>query len=113
MNQIELGLRIKQCRKMHKLTQEQLAELTNVSLHYIYEIEKGLKMMSLPMLIDISSVLNVSIDYLLFGTNSNSSVYSSKDMPYDRLNLLLQNLSPQQRDNLADIMSVLLPHLKS
>lgn len=112
MNQIELGLRIKQCRKMHKLTQEQLAELTNVSPHYIYEIEKGLKTMSLPTLIDISSVLNASTDYLLFGANNSSSVYSSKELPYDRLNLLLQNLSPQQRDNLADIMSVLLPHLK-
>ena len=112
MNQIELGLRIKQCRKMHKLTQEQLAELTNVSPHYIYEIEKGLKTMSLLTLIDISSVLNVSIDYLLFGSNNSSYICSSKELPYDRLNLLLQNLSPQQRENLADIMSVLLLHLK-
>lgn len=112
MNQIELGFRIKQCRKMHKLTQEQLAELANVSPHYIYEIEKGLKTMSLSTLIDITSVLNVSIDYLLFGTNNNSSVCYSRELPYDRLGLLLQNLSPQQRDNLADIMSVLLPHLK-
>lgn len=112
MNQIELGLRIKQCRKMHKLTQEQLAELTDVSAHYIYEIERGLKTMSLPKLVDIASALDVSIDYLLFGTNKNSSISSSKTLPYDRLNLLLQNLSPQQRDNLADIMLVLLPHLK-
>ena len=112
MNLIELGLRVKQCRKMHNFTQEQLAELIDVSPHYIYEIEKGLKTMSLHTLVDIAAALNVSIDYLLFGINNNSSAYSSKALPYDRLNLLLQNLSPQQRDNLADIMSVLLPHLK-
>ncbi len=112
MNQIELGVRIKQCRKMHRLTQEQLAELTDVSPHYVYEIEKGLKTMSLPTLVDIASVLNVSIDYLLFGISNGSPFCSSKELPYDRLNLLLQNLSPQQRDNLADIMLVLLPHLK-
>lgn len=112
MNQIELGHRIKQCRKMHKPTQEQLAEQTNVSSHYIYEIEKGLKTMSLSTLIDISSVLNVSIDYLLFGNNNSTSVCSSKEQPYDRLSLILQNLSPQQRDDLAEIMSVLLPYLK-
>lgn len=108
MNQIELGLRIKQCRKMQKLTQEQLAELIDVSAHYIYEIEKGLKTMSLPKLVDIASVLNVSVDYLLLGINNGPS----KSLPCDRLSLLLQNLSPQQRDSLADIMSVLLPHLK-
>lgn len=67
MNQIKLGFRIKQC----------------------------LKTMFLPTLIDISSVLNASIDYLLFGTNNSSSVCSSKEPPYDSLNLLLQNLSPQ------------------
>ena len=112
MNQIELGLRIKQCRKIHKLTQEQLAELTDVSSHYIYEIERGLKTMSLPKLVDIASVLDVSIDYLLFGINKSLPVNSSRTLSYDRLSILLQNLSPQQRDNLADIMSVLLPHLK-
>lgn len=112
MNQSELGFRIKQCRKLQKLTQEKLAELINVSPHYIYEIEKGKKTMSLSTLIDISSVLNISVDYLLFGIHDNSFTPTDKEIPYDRLNLLLKNLSPHQRDNLADIMSVLLPHLK-
>lgn len=112
MNQAELGHRIKQCRKMQKLTQERLAELANVSPHYIYEIERGLKTMSLSTLADISSILNVSTDYLLFGSNSISSISPTKELPFDRLNQLLENLSPQQRDNIADILSSLLPHLK-
>ena len=112
MNQAELGLRIKQCRKMQKLTQEKLAESANVSPHYIYEIEKGLKTMSLSTLADIASVLKVSTDYLLFGTHSHGFSSATTEIPYDRLNQLLQNLSPQQRDNLADILSVLLPRLK-
>ena len=70
MNPIDLGVRIKQCRTMRKLTQENLAERIDVSSHYIYEIEKGLKNMSLNTLIDLSTVLNVSTDYLLFGTTS-------------------------------------------
>ena len=112
MNQIELGLRIKQCRKIKKLTQENLAELIDVSPHYIYEIEKGLKTMSLPTLVDISSALGLSTDYLLFGTQSVPVIGSEEKHPSDRLNQLLQNLSPQQRDNLADILVALLPHLK-
>ena len=39
MNQNDLGLRIKQCRTMQKLTQEDLAEKIDVSSHYIYEID--------------------------------------------------------------------------
>lgn len=112
MNQAELGHRIKQCRKMQKLTQERLAELVNVSPHYIYEIEKGLKTMSLSTLADIASVLNVSTDYLLFGAHGAFLTSTAEHMPFDRLNQLLQYLSPQQRDNIADILSVLLPHLK-
>ncbi len=105
MNHIELGIRIKQCRKANKLTQENLAELTNVSPHYIYEIEKGLKSMSLSTLADISTALNVSTDYLLFGTQNTS-------IPLDTLSQLLQSLSPQKRDSIAAILTTLIPYLK-
>lgn len=111
MNQVALGYRIKQCRKMRNLTQEKLAESVNVSPHYIYEIEKGLKTMSLYTLADIVSVLNVPTDYLLFGVYDNSLVSSTKEVPFDRLDKLLQNLSPQERDITADILSDILPHL--
>lgn len=110
MNQSELGLRIKQCRKSNKLTQEQLAEIINVSPHYIYEIEKGMKSMSLSTLAELSIVLHVSTDYLLFGMNVifDSSNFSQ----YDRLDNLTRNLTTQKRDSLADIISAMLPHLK-
>lgn len=112
MNQIELGLRIKQRRKMKKLTQENLAELVNVSPHYIYEIEKGLKTMSLSTLVDISTTLNISTDYLLFGIQPVSASSATEIIPSDKLNSVLQNLSPQRRDDIADILTVLLQYLK-
>lgn len=112
MNQIELGLRIKQRRKMKKLTQENLAELINVSPHYIYELEKGLKTMSLSTLVDISTALNISTDYLLFGTQPVSTSSTAEIIPSDKLNSILQNLSPQKRDDIANILSVLLQYLK-
>lgn len=112
MNQTELGYRIKQCRKLQKLTQENLAELVDVSPHYIYEIERGLKSMSLATLADISTVLNVSTDYLLFGTPCDAPSLPEYSKPVDRLTQLLQPLSPQKRDIIADILSAMLPHLK-
>ena len=51
MNLIAIGNRIKQSRKKQNYTQESPAEKLEVSPHYIYEIERGSKAMSLKMLI--------------------------------------------------------------
>lgn len=39
----QIGMRIKACRKQKHLTQEKLAECLDVSSHYIYELERGVK----------------------------------------------------------------------
>lgn len=103
----ELGLRIKQCRKSGHLTQEKLAELIDVSPHYIYEIEKGLKCMSLPTLVDIASVLNISTDYLLFGKQT-----CSPQEQVNQLNLVLNDLPSQKRESMVEIVKLLLPYIK-
>lgn len=108
MDIIVLGLRIKKIRKLKKLTQEKLAELINVSPHYIYEIEKGMKSMSLSTLVDISTVLNISTDYLLFG----KQMQNGDDLNLDQLETLLQSLSPQKRDHIAQVLLAIIPYIK-
>lgn len=106
----EIGLRIKTTRKTQNLTQEKLSEMVDVSPHYIYEIEKGLKTMSITVLCALSVSLKVSSDYLLFG-----SAYSNQDRlesPVDRLTLLTRNLPIEKKECLADIISVTIPYLK-
>ena len=107
MDITELGKRIKHCRNMKHLTQENLAELIDVSPHYIYEIEKGLKCMSLPTLIDISTALNISTDYLLFG-----HTLSSPQDTNDYLKSVLDDIPPQKRNNIAEVLKLLLPYIK-
>ena len=63
----QFGLRVKQARKNQGLTQEKLAELIGVSAHFIYEIEKGRKSMSIKKLNILTDVLGVSLDYLVHG----------------------------------------------
>ena len=58
----QIGMRIKACRKQKHLTQEKLAECLDVSSHYIYELERGVKTMSLYTLNDLSNCLEVSSD---------------------------------------------------
>ena len=67
---IGIGKRVKTARTEHKLTREKLAEIVNVTPHYIYEIERGMKAMSLETLANISSALELSSDYILFGKYS-------------------------------------------
>ena len=106
MNLDKLGSKIKNNRRLLKLTQEQLAELIDVSPHYIYEIEKGLKTPSLPILIAISENLHVSIDNLLSATSQNA------DRNGDELDRLITNLNSEKRANLAKVIRNLLPWLK-
>lgn len=101
-----LGIGIKNNRKLLKLTQEQLAELIDVNPHYIYEIEKGLKIPSLPVLIAISEQLHVSIDNLLVANVHNS------DKDKDELDRLINNLNDTQRLNLARVIRGLYPYLR-
>ena len=108
MNLTDIGLRIKYCRKQKRLTQEAFAEITDLSPHYVYEIERGTKAMSLPTLGRILDALDVSSDYLLFGKESPDKA----GPPSDRLSTLIEELPPHSRDNLADILTVMLPHLK-
>lgn len=69
MNLCEIGMRIKARRKELFLSQEKLAESVNVTPHYIYEIERGIKAMSLETLEQMSLSLNLSTDYIIFGDN--------------------------------------------
>ena len=57
----QIGKRIKTCRKQKHLTQEKLAECLDVSSHYIYELERGVKTMSLYTLKIFRSVLRFRV----------------------------------------------------
>ena len=106
MNLKEVGYRIKLCRKEKNFTQERLAEEINVSPHYIYEIERGSKNMSIYTLDKISKALNISTDYILS--------CSEKEFPTsnDNLSLIVEKIPFKKRENVANVLSVLLPYLK-
>ena len=106
MNFSNLGNSIKYNRELLNLTQESLAEMINVSPHYIYELERGLKLPSLKTPIALSETLHTGIDNLL------SIQPQIADTTDDELNLLIYKLNAEQRNNLSKILKPLLPHLK-
>lgn len=61
----EMGSRIKKARLNQNLTQEQLAELLDMSVSYVSLIERGSRNATVETLLNIADVLHVSVASLL------------------------------------------------
>lgn len=70
MNEADLtgiGKRIQIRRKQQGYTQEQLAEMMNVSIQMVSNLERGNKAIRIDNLINLSQILDISTDYILTG----------------------------------------------
>lgn len=65
---IEFGKRMQKARTLQGLTQEQLAEVLNVSRNQVARIERGFRACSIDFLVELATVLNTTTDFLLTGT---------------------------------------------
>ncbi len=63
----QIGARICRRRKELGYTQEQLAEMIDVSIQMISNLERGNKAIRIENLLKLSTVLQVSTDYILTG----------------------------------------------
>lgn len=75
-----IGKRIKQARKAKGLTQEQLAELLDVSVGYVSQIERGITKPNLEMLSAVCDQLSCALDALLTGCSTNQPAYLSDEL---------------------------------
>ena len=66
----EIGNRIYERRRLLGYTQEQLAEMMDVSIQMISNLERGNKAIKIDNLLKISRILDVSTDYILTGIQS-------------------------------------------
>ena len=84
-----IGKRIQQARKAKRYTQEQLAELINMSSQNLSQLERGITGISVSFLISVCKALEVSSDFILFGiTNFQQS---------NTINTLLSELDESQQ----------------
>ena len=67
-NQVEFGRRLRSARREYDFTQEQLAEKLNITPEHMGRLELGRRGVSIDLLIDLSNILHVSLDYLIKGT---------------------------------------------
>lgn len=72
------------------LTQEQLAERLNIATSTLGNIERGSKGISMDLAVEISIVLDVSLDYLVLGRKRKT--LSPKEVVYQIIDLLTELL---------------------
>jgi len=94
------GERIRNRRDSFALTQEYVSNELGISSRFYQMVERGEKSVSLDTLIKLSKVLNISIDYLLFGDLSGQLDNPIADT--------FKQLSPRQRNDAAKILQLYL-----
>ena len=107
MNKLTMGDRIKESRKNQGLTQEQLAEKIEVSLEYVSQIERGLKVPSMQVFIKLVEILDVSADYLIRDSVSTGNLYGDK-----KIDSKLERLTPKQRVALEALIDTYIEYLE-
>ena len=106
MDYIYLGKRIREERLKKHLTQEQLAEYSDISLSYMGQIERGERKVTLETLLRICSWLKVSIDFLL-----KDSYKDENDTIVEQFKQLIFDKSFEEKQMAIDVLKVIFNHL--
>jgi len=77
MNLSKLGLRIKSLREKKRLTQSQLANSLHISAQAVSKWERGENAPDITMLVPLSSILEVSIEWLLSGSENENNTFEA------------------------------------
>ena len=97
-----MGKRIKILRKESNMTQSQLEEKANLNEKYISNIERATSIPSIETIASIAEALNVSIDYLVYGTSS-----KKQDMPtVDKINSIVTAMPEKDRLFILDFLKI-------
>lgn len=99
-----IGNRISQARNLRNLTQENLSELTGLSVSAISRIETGHNSTSLKTLSKICNVLDISLDYILYDILSGET--RATDPTISDIILLLDSLTEEQKVFIRDVLNL-------
>ena len=82
INQIAFGKKIRDARNNLGISRAKLAESVGISVNFLGDIERGLKLPSVPNLIMIANILKVSLDNLFSDSLDNILFEESDNMYY-------------------------------
>ncbi len=98
-----IGRRLAEIRKSRKLTQEKLAEQTDLANNYISNIENSRSIPSLETLVKLCEALDVTPNEILLGASLTSEWYMD-----DELQQKLRQCTPREKRIVDGLVSLLL-----
>ena len=105
---VKLGERVRALRKMHKLTQEQLAERANLHPTYVGQIERGETSATIGIISRIADSLSIRMAEL-FDFPSGNEPITKKELLIKEITILLKREEPK---NVELIKAVVVEVLK-
>ena len=108
LNYKDIGMRIRQARKAASMSQQTLAELSNLQPNTISHIERGTTTVQLQSLINIANALNTPIEKLLCGVTT-----ASEQVLKGILADLLNDCSAQEMRIIVDMCGSLKKSLRN
>lgn len=104
----DFGDRVKKYREQINMTKERFAEEINRSENFVAELEKGRTGASVHTLHQISKILKVSTDELLYGQNLSKKGNSTSK---DDLQSIINRCDEEEVEILKDIITAVFPDL--
>lgn len=105
-NRIAAGERIRNRRIIMGLTQEELAEKIGRAYKYCQDIERGTCGMSIDTMLSIASCLNISLDYLIYGNNQETSEFTDLDVEQQAIIEILGSYSIKKKRYALDLLKL-------
>ena len=99
MDYYKIGQRIRKIRKAHGLSQEELAEKVNISTTHMSHIETGNTKLSLQVLVDIATALEVRTDELL-----HDNPIAATGTALDEIAAILERCTAKESKVIADVV---------
>lgn len=110
-DRIAVGERIRKKRVQLGMSQDELAEKIDRAPKYCSDIERGICGMSIETMISLSHSLDISLDYIIFGTMTEEEIARQND---DQLALLhiLSKCSDRQRAYAIKLLKLFLASME-
>lgn len=97
LDMIAIGARLRSLRRHASLTQKGVADAVGTTSKHVSEIERGVCSFSVPLLVALCRLFEVSSDYILFGIAGSASAAPWICEDYDRL--------PEDKKAMLDFMT--------
>ncbi|MBQ8689633.1 MAG: helix-turn-helix transcriptional regulator [Clostridia bacterium] len=103
----EIGKRVQEYRKKKKLTQEELAEILEISTNHLSALERGMYNIKLDLLVQIINALDCSADDIFCDVINNG--YKARA---SRLSDKIEALSPEEQAKIFDVVETMVKNAK-